>query len=421
MKAATTAFEVLDALGLAQLLKRSGDLRGSVPLRVAQGCAPLFEGNAFGFQITLRQTIRLRRSSDRMDVQIAAPYHEALIAAHRAVVPRLVAQGILRADGLLSTVFADTFVKVESRDRLRLWTGLCVRPYEGVWLRVSATANRRNRFIDVQEHHIVDDGTFEPLILDVKLRPDAPEPVRLEGEVGTVAPVAPGFRIDEVSLAEAPEIGTAHTTFFNNSYFEDKTAGPTRKYRKIKPPPEALETDAQACCHVIPVGPEAHTITGSPPRVVLSNSVPFEACYDGYTLALEPDWQALRAGARAVERAFAEALGPTFLGDNRRAMVPLTRYFTHHPPGEPHFFILPWAFVRTPPGWSCLIEGVHGHGFDILRGVIATDVFYATPAVFHVYRSGHPIRLGAGEQLLQVIPIPRRLLRAGFRQTALHG
>jgi hypothetical protein len=420
MKAATTAFEVLDALGLAQLLKRSGDLSGSVPLRVAQGCAPLFEGNAFGFQITLRQAIRLQRNGDCMDVQIAAPYYEALIAAHRAVIPRLVSQGVLRADGVLSTMFADSFVKVEGRDRLRLWTGLCVRPDAGVWLRVSATANRRNRFIDVEEHHIVD-GVFEPLILDVKLRPDAPGLVRLDGEVGTVAPVDPSFRIEEVSLAEAPEIGTAHTTFFDNSYFEGKKAGPTRKYRKIKPPPEALETDAQPCCQVITVGPEAHTIAGSLPRVVLSNSVPFEASYDGYTLAVEPDWQALRAGARAVERAFAEALGPTFLGDNRRAMVPLTRYFTHHPPGEPHFFILPWAFVRTPPGWSCLIEGVHGHGFDILRGVIATDVFYATPAVFHVYQSGQPIQLGSGEHLLHLIPIPRRLLSAGFRETALRG
>ncbi|SFU78429.1 hypothetical protein SAMN05216417_1354 [Nitrosospira multiformis] len=36
MMAPETAFEVLDALGLVQLVKRSGDLGGAVPLRVAQ-------------------------------------------------------------------------------------------------------------------------------------------------------------------------------------------------------------------------------------------------------------------------------------------------------------------------------------------------------------------------------------------------
>ena len=96
-----------------------------------------------------------------------------------------------------------------------------------------------------------------------------------------------------------------------------------------------------------------------------------------------------------------------------------TKYFTHHPPGEPHFFVKPWAFVQTPPGWSCLLEGVHGDGFDVLRGVVATDMFYATPAVFQVYRTGEPIRVRFGEPLLHVMPIPRRLLQAGFRQATL--
>ena len=159
-----TAFEVLDALGLSQLVKRSGDLGGTVPLRVAQGCAPLFEGNAFGFQITLRQPITLRRSHGRVDVEIASPYGEALAVAHRAVLRRLVAREVIHPHGLLATAFADDFVKVEGAEagnvHVRLWTGLCLRADAGVWLRVSATANRRNRFIDVEEHFIADDGAF---------------------------------------------------------------------------------------------------------------------------------------------------------------------------------------------------------------------------------------------------------------------
>jgi hypothetical protein len=421
-KTVATVFEVVDALGLAQLVKRSGDLGGSVPLRVAQGCAPLFEGNAFGFQISLRQPITLRRSSLGVDVEIAAPYGQALAAGHRAVLPRLVAQGLIRPDGLLPTAFANDFVKVEADGtgyvRVRLWTGLLVRADKGVWLRVSATANRRNRFIDVEEQFIAD-SALVPLVLDMKLRPDAPDRVRLEGEVGTVAPVAPGACIDDVPLADAPEIGAAHAAFYDAAYFEAKAGGPTRKYRKMKPPPEALESDTPARCRVINVGPAAHAITGSIPRIVFANLVPFEARFDGYTLAVEPDQRALRAGAREVERTFAEALGPTFLGKNRHAMWYFTKYFTHHPPGEPHFFVKPWAFVQTPPGWACLLEGVHGDGFDVLRGVIATDMFHATPAVFQVYRTGEPIRVGFGDPLLHVMPIPRRLLQAGFRQATL--
>lgn len=422
---APTAFEVVDALGLAQLVKRSGDLGGSVPVRAAQGCGPLFEGNAFGFQITLRQPITLRRSAGGVDVEIAAPYAEALTASHGAVLPRLAAQGLLPHDGLLRTAFADDFLKVEGvgtgHVRVHLWTGLLVRPDPGVWLRVSATANRRNRFIDVKEQFIADDGALVPLVLDIWLRSDALGRVSLEGEIGTVAPVAPALRIEDVPLAEVPEIGAAHAAFYDATYFEAKTRGVTKKYRKMKPPPDALESDEPARCRVIKVGPAEYTITGSIPRVVFANLVPFEARFDGYTIDVEADQRALRAGAREVERTFAEALGPTFLGKNREAMRYFTRYFTHHLPGEPHFFVSPWAFVQTPPGWSCLLEGAHGDGFDVLRGVVATDMFHTTPAVFQVYRTGEPIRVGFGEPLLHVMPIPRRLLQASFRQATLRG
>lgn len=422
---AGTVFEVLDALGLAQLVKRSGDLDGSVPLRVAQACAPLFEGNAFGFQIRLRQPITLRRGSGGMAVELAAPYAEALTASHRAVLPRLVARGLLPRGGPFFSEFAENFAHTRAQGtgtrRLRLWTGLLVRADAGVWLRASATANRRNRFIEVAEHFIRDDGKFAPLVLDITLRADAPERVTLDGEIGTVAPVAPGARIEEVPLAQAPEIALSHAAFYDAAYFDAKEAGPTRKYRKMKPLPAPPRDDSPANCRVITAGPATHTITGAIPRVVFGNLVPFEACFDGYKVTVDLNERALRAGARSVERTFAEALGPTFLGQNRQAMWYFTKYVTPHPPGEPHFFVKPWAFLQTPPGWSCLLEGVHGEGFDVLRGVVATDVFHATPAVFHVFRTGQPIQVSFGEPLLQAIPIERRLLRATFRHATLCG
>ncbi|MFT3774226.1 MAG: hypothetical protein QM820_53365 [Minicystis sp.] len=434
----TTAFEVLDALGLARLDKRSGDLDGAVPLRVAQACVPLLEGNAFGFQINLTRAIEIRRGLGRVTVDIAAPHRDALAAAHRAAVPRLLAQGLVAR--AFQPALADGFVKVEraglGKARVRLWTGLCVRADAGVWLRVSSTANRRNRFFEVDEHFIIDDGAFVPLILDVTLRSDAPDRVRLEGEIATIAPVAPNASIDVVPLAEAPEVGKAHAAFYDAAYFAAKKGEPTRKYRKMKPPPDDSDPAHPARCRLVTAGPAAHTIiTTSPlvggagplakppssatiPRIVFANQVPFEARYDGHTLTVDPDRRALEAGARAVEQTFTAALGPTFIEENRGAMWYLTKYFTPHPPGEPHFFVKPWAFVQTPPGWSCLLEGVHGDGFGILRGVVSTDVFHATPAVFHVYRAGDPIRVAAGEPLVHVLPIPRRLLHAGFREAA---
>ena len=241
----------------------------------------------------------------------------------------------------------------------------------------------------------------------------------LAGEIGTVAPVAPGARIDDVLLAEASEVGAAHAAFYDTAYFETKSRGMTRRYRKMKPHPDTLESDPTARSRVISIGPAGHVITGAVPRVVFANLVPFEVRFDGYTLEVDPDLRVLRAGAAMVEKAFAEALGPAFLGRNRQAVAYFTTYFTHHPPGEPHFFVKPWAFVQTPPGWSCLLEGMHGDGFDVMRGIVATDIFHVTPAVFQVFRAEEAIRVGWGEPLLHVMPIPRRLLRAGFREATL--
>lgn len=422
-EAAATVFEVLDALGLAQLVKRRGDLGGSAPLRAVQGCAPLFEGNAFGFQVTLRHPITLRRSPGGVTVEIESPYGEAFAMGHRAVLPRLVTERVLAPDGELPTAFADDFIQVEQvspgHARVRLWTGLCVRADAGVWLRVCASANRRNRFIEVEEQFVTDDGAFAPLVLNIALPPHGPDRVILDGEIATLAPVAPGAQIDEVPLSQAPEIGAAHAAFYDASYFDAKHHAVTGKYRKMRPPGQTSPGNGPARCRLITVGPPAHTIAGPVPCVVFANHVPFEATYDGYAVTVEPDQSALRAGARAVERTFAEALGPTFLGANSRAMLYFTKYFTHHPPGEPHFFVKPWAFLQTPPGWSSLLEGVHGDGFDVLRGVVATDVFHAMPAVFQVHRAGQPVRVGIGEPLLRVMPIPRQLLEAGFRLASL--
>ncbi len=430
-----TVFEVLDAVGLAKLDKRSGDLDGGVPVRVAQACSPLLEGNAFGFHVSLSEPVAIERSFGRVRAIIDAPRRDAVEASYRAAAPRLLAEGVVAKGSASSALVEGGLVSAPKvsvgRARFRLWTGLLVKPDKGVWLRISSGANRRNRFFEVEETFIDDDGAFTPLVLDITLRKGAPDVVRLAGEIATIAPVSPQGSIEDTPLAEAKEVGEAHVAFYDAAYFASKKGEPTRKYRKMKTPNPRWDPEAPARSRVIAAGPSAHVITREarivgqpgltsmgPPRVVFSNLVPFEATYDGYSLVVTPDRRALDAGARAVEAMFGSVFGPGFVEGHRGALWYLTKYVTPHPPGEPHFFVKPWAFVATPPGVSSLIEGVHGEGFDVLRGVVSTDVFHATPAVFHVFQTGDPIRVGAGEPLVSVIPVPRALLRAGYRSSA---
>lgn len=438
---AEPCFEVLDALGLAKLTKRNPTLDGAVPLRVAQACNPLLEGNAFGFQVTLTKALVVKRSLGRLSLDFPdEAARDATAAAHRASLARLVAQGFFERDGAWHDALRKGIFRVERsglrRARLRLWTGLLVRPSTGVWLRVSGAANRRNLLFEVDEVAIPDLGAFVPLVIDLSIRDGAPDPVRLEGEIATVAPAQPDVEVELLPLASAKEVGRAHAEFYDASYFATKKGEVTRKYRHLVAREAAPRAPGPARCQVISAGPAAHAVArveriatsdgvggaesvkGTLRKIVFRNLVPFEARYDGHTLAIEPDRRALAEGAAAVEALWAAALGPGFVASNRGALWYLTKYFTPHPPGEPHFFVKPWAFTRTAPGWSCLLEGLHGDGWDVMRGVVSTDVFFATPAVFHVHRIGEPIRVAAGEPLLEVLPIPRWMIRAGFREAS---
>jgi hypothetical protein len=432
-----SCFEVLDALGLAKLTKRTPTLDGAVPLRVAQACNPLLEGNAFGFQITLTTPLLVTTSLGRLSAVIAdEARREALAAAHRSALARLVAQGFLEREGEWHRLLGQGLFQVERSGlhaaRIRLWTGLLVRPSSGVWLRISGAGNRRNLLFEVDDVAVPDEGAFVPLILDLAIDSGAPGPVRLEGEIATIAPVAPDAEIDTLSLADAPDVGRAHAEFYDAAYFATKKGEVTRKYRRRVAREEAPRAPGSARCQVISAGPSEATISRSPRLltrdgvrdavegtsglryVVHRNLVPFEARFDGHTLAIDPSARALAEAAAAVETTWTSAFGPTFVEQHRGALWYLTKYFTPHPPGEPHFFVKPCAFTRTAPGWSCLLEGVHGDGYDVMRGVVSTDVFFATPAVFRVHRVGEPIRVGAGEPLLHVLPIPRWMLHAGF-------
>lgn len=429
------AFELLDALdGFARLERRSPLLDGQVQTRAAQGCAPLLAGNAFGLQVVLRDRLRVRRRLRGLAVELEPEARERLLAAHAAALPRLLAQGFLREDGGWRRALREPWQVVRAglgRATLRLWTGLLARTRGGAWLRLAGAANRRSRAFGVRPSFVADERDFVPLVLDVAL--DADEAL-LTGEVACVAPVRPGARVEVVPLADALALGRAHADFYDERYFSSKRGRVTKKYRRLI----AGETDDEAprpVARVAQLGParlkvervEAPVDAGGPgpgpargpalEQVVFENEVPLEAAYDGLTLDVTPGAAALARTAGLVEAAWRAAYGEAAVERDRRALWYLTKYVTPHLPGEPHFFVKPRAFTSTPPGWSSLVDGVNGPGYDVLRGVVSTDRFFATPAVFELHGPGR-IAVAAGAPLVTVLPVPRALLDAGFEPAA---
>ncbi|MBX3190730.1 MAG: hypothetical protein KF819_27275 [Labilithrix sp.] len=430
-----SGFEALGAFEpLARLVERDGTLDGSVPLRVAQACVPLLEGNALGHRIVFSKRLVVRARLGRRRLEASRELEE-IDRAHAAAIPLLAAQGFLRRGGAWYTQLEKSWWWVE-RSVLRVWTGLLVRPRPGTWLRVTGAGSRAILGLGVRAAWIADAGELVPLVLDFDAAPDG---ARLEGEVATIVPVVPGVRAEIVMLRDQPALGEAHAAFYDAKYFAAKKSGEvTRKYRRTiaraKATDEVASRGSLRVAHLAGPRPEVATIdralgpgftspvavSSSLQVVRFANAVGFTAHYDGNTLAIEPDRAALARGARAVTSELAAALGEGFVPSHEGAVLYLTKYFTPHPHGEPHFFVKPWAFTETPPGWSSILEGVRGEGFDVMRGVVWTDRFHATPAVFAVCPT-RKIRVPAGARLLEVAAVPRTLLDEGFEMRNLGG
>ena len=425
--------EVLDTLdGLFTLVRRSPTLEGSVPLRVARACVPLLEGNAYGLQLTLTRPLAVRGRLGRWRAQWAED--EDVERRHRGAAPRLPEEGYLERDSGWVSALRGPVVKSVAGG-LRVFTGLLVRPETGVWLRVTAAANRRNTLFEVVEQVIADEGAWVPVVLELEIRKGAPAAFSLEGEIACLGALRPGGRFESMPVARAPELARAHAAFYDRGYFEDKRDDPTGKYRRLIGGQDAAAGPEEAACRVAVIGPSRHDLepmratTGadgpSPARgkaagprvasVVFRNEIRFGGLFDGHTLSLDYDRTRLRQRTRPVEEALRGVLGNGAAPEHPGSELYLTRYFTPHPPGEPHFFVKPWALTATPPGWSSLLEGAHGDGYDVLRGVVSTDVFHATPAVFRVHREGARFEVPDDLPLLRVIPVPRALLGHEFR------
>lgn len=460
-------FSVADALdGLFRLERRSSTLRGSVPLRVAQACVPLLQGNALGWQVVLSEKWSLRRGPLGFSLDLDAATQAALRQRYQQGLRRALSAGWLQDGGPWHRYLTENALLVAPQRRLgrapvlTLWTGLFIAPDRGLGLRLLSVGNRRPHSIVLSEalyaamdpvHASDSAGSLIPLCLTLSVSSTAQRSPRLSlgGELAclVVMPLASTFGVR--SLAECKDVGRAHCAFFDASYFRHKEGSATRRYRqqinvRAEDRPAPLE---QVTATADPFGPrsdgeiivagptefdlvsEEHVVTSRGPEpvrrapqaprlqhVLFRNLIDFRACFDGASVSLDFDAAQLEQRAQPLWRSFRRSYGAAFVEQHPGALLYLSKYFTTHPPGEPHFFVKPWAFTRTPPGCSVVVDGCPGDGLEVLRGVIASDQFHATPAVFSVQRSDEWLTVPARAPLLRVWALPRSLLSATYRR-----
>lgn len=418
------AFDAIDVLdGLVTLERRSPTLDGSVPLRVAQACLPLLAGNAFGLQITLSSRIELTRRFGRWT--LAKPLPAELERRVRATLPMLAARGLWQPHGAWAKAFESGLVSISPLP-LSLFTGLFVRPREGIRLRLSSVKNRRSLAYDVKEAILDDSAGWTPLVLTVAPRGNT---CILQGELATLAPLPATATFRSLAFEQAEALARAHLGFYDRAYFETKRGGEVSRAYRRRAALESSATVASLSTQVDyvdagvqtaqpgappsfhrPSGPQTDA-TAAPDRLIVHNAVSFSAHYDGLLVQVQPDAGEL---ARFSERVRARWKGMLPEGAHEGALLYLSKYVTPHPQGEPHFFVKPSMLFRTEPGTSLLLEGKSLEGAEILRGVTESDWFHATPAVFHLLAPGTSITVRAGAPLLELFPQSRRLAAATF-------
>lgn len=431
----TPVAEVIDLLdGAATLVRRSPTLDGSVPLRAARACTPLLAGNHLGWQVALPSGWHARRRLGRWQLDPRGD-PEALRRRLAAVLPIAVHRGLLREGSPWHRRLAAGPWWTES-GALWIWTGLLVRATTDAWLRVAPPANRRP--LDHVCATVWIPPSADPVPLVLRLAPTAARDLELHGELATLAAFAPHHTIAERPLVDAPALAHAHLEFFDAAYFDDKRTRSTFKYRNCTRRPAPPASDPRPCT-LAAAGPPAWSVTALGDRVdtpdgpdlpaptsariaavAVRNALDFTVHHDGLHVTQRFAEPELATRARAIEAAF-DALGPAVrqrLEAHRGALWYFTRYFTPHVPGEPHFFIKPCALLQTPPGVAAVLEGTCTATHDIMRGVIATDVLHALPAVFKIHAPGD-FTVPRDAPLLHAIPTPTDLLECPLQRRAL--
>ena len=147
------------------------------------------------------------------------------------------------------------------------------------------------------------------------------------------------------------------------------------------------------------------------PVAVIRNAARIRGNWDGRAFSdLEGDFdRAHKSFQRAWRRAG---------GRSSDAFTFLERYFYDPANDEPRWLLQPWAFVKTAPGWSTVMDGCQLPGSTGMRGVIRTDIFHPLAMVYHL-DGPRAFRIHPGAPLLRFHPLPRSLQDARLKTLLL--
>ena len=415
------AFDVICALpGFCYLTKRSSTLDGSLPLRAAQHCSPVVEGNAAGFQVVLENPITLRRiPRGGAEVELMRDTQD-LLKHVPAALEQCIQAGVLERDGHWDRLLRRGEFPVIG-GRLLLWSGFLVRPRSGVWLRVSPAFNR-GRLLPVIEHLVADSSGFAPLLIELDLRLLPTKPLWLEEEIASVLPVSPKASMSLGRVTPRCGIVENFEDFYDAQYLAEKAQRPTGKYRKQVRDHGAGEASDICAAEAFFLGPDIHEVetlarfctpagfrkhgpggeSGFPVGVVRNvGRISFH--WDGRAFSdLSGDFDRAR---KSFQRGWRRA------GGRSRQGALLEHHLYEFGTNEPRWLLQSWVFVKTTPGWSTVTDGCQLPGSTGMRAVIRSDMFHSVVMVYHLDGPG-TFSIPAGAPLLRYHPLPRSLQEA---------
>jgi hypothetical protein len=427
MSMGDVALEVVTLLpGFTSLQKRSGELDGNLPVRAARYCGPVFEGNTAGFQISLAQPMTVGRTrAGAVECVMTEPTLAQVTQQVDEALERGIALGLLPRNGYWHRLFHGNAIPTRGQ-RLLIWTGHLVRPTAGVWALVGGAFNRRSR-ITVLDHLITDPRAFVPLVLEIDVRQVSRTPMWLEAELGCITPISPAGRVRKQRLApRAPEL-RQFAEFFSEAYFATKAKHPTATY-VVQQRKHRVKADPSCDARLLYIGPDIHTV-GELTRFITGDGFTRRArspgtCQFGVVRNLGPvhwSWQGQthtefevnverhRPALRALWRA-------AFADGHRSALEFLEAYMIGQNWDQPYVQLQPWSFMATNVGWSTLVDGIHGDGYDGMRAVIATDWFHALAMVYRLYTPSE-VRIPPRAPLLRALPISRAALSVNISES----
>jgi hypothetical protein len=292
---------------------------------------------------------------------------------------------------------------------LRIHTGIWVEEESGSTLRLTNNSFRRHRGLQI-ENEIIAGGKPHALVLHLRLSTLPQErALTIVGELATIGPVAADIPWTAAGREQFRDLVGRHQDFFDKRYFDGKRGGPTRKYKAMlrsrsqQAPLEALSEQADAPQIVFASFANHHQSTEFAIQrsadihyAEIRAALGFSAHFDGARVHFEYKSERLQERAREISDEWS-ALGEEIanrLAKHQGAMWYFSKYFTPHADGESNFFIKPATLALAPPGIALLVDGACGNDFDVLRGVIDTQIVGALPAVFAMHSTDTSIEDG---------------------------